>query len=146
MPQKAIEHLDRENILPTKDLPRAQDVKSLGVIVEDISLPGSYSIQWLAEHLADWLYKKVMLRGIHPGHCSVLYNHTAEDDLFPPDQGGTSTFLQMVNSSLRAIPETRQASHMLQLTRSTEESLLYDCKIQYTSTTFLPVTDQFQGK
>ena len=109
----------------------------MGVKVEEISLPGSYTIQWLADQLADRLYKKVMLRGIHPGHCSVLYNHTAEDALFPPDQGGASTFLQMVNSSLRAIPGTRQASHMLQLTSRMEESLLYDCncKSHDTSTT-----------
>ena len=138
MPQTAIEHLERENILPINDLPKAQDVKSFGVMVEDLSLPASYTIQWLAEQLADQLYKKVMLRGIHPGHCSVLYNHTAEDDIFPPDQGGTSTFLQMVNSSLRALPGTRQASHMLQLTHSMEESVLYNCNIHDTST--LPLT------
>ena len=144
MPQTAIKHLERENILPIHDLPRAQDVQSFGVMVEDINLPGRYTIQWLAEQLADHLYKKVMLRGIHPGHCSVLYNHTAEDDIFPPDQGGLSTLLQMVNSSLRAIPGTRQASHMLQLTNSMEESLLYSCKCNShdTSTTTLTVSSQ----
>ena len=140
MPQTAIEHLDRENILPSNDLPTAQDVNSMGVKVEDISLPGRYTIQWLAEQLADRLYKKVMLRGILPGHCSVLYNHTAEDDLFPSHQGGTSTFLQMVNSSLRAIPRTRQTSHMLQLTNSTEESLLYDCDCKSHDSSTTPLT------
>ena len=147
MPQTAIKHLEREKILPTNDLPKAQDVKSFGVMVEDISLPGSYTIQWLAEQLADRIYKKVMLRGIHPGHCSVLYNHTAEDDLFPPDQGGTSTFLHMVNSSLRAIPGTRQASHVLQLTQCIEDSVLYscNCKSQDTSTPPLTISGQLMA-
>ena len=148
MPQTAIEHLKRENILPINDLPKAQDAKSFGVTVEDITLPVHYTIQWLAEQLADRLYKKVMLRGIHPGHCSVLYNHTTEDNLFPPDQGGLSTFLQMVNSSLRAIPGTRQASHMLQLTNSMEESLLYNCNYDghnNTSTTPLTVSSQLKA-
>ena len=147
MPRTAIEHLEKENILPIDNLPKAQDVKSFGVMVENLILPGSYTIQWLAEQLADQLYKKVMLRGIHPGHCSVLYNHTAEDDLFPPDQGGTSTFLQMVNSNLRAVPGTRQASHVLQLTQNIEESVLYscNCKSQYTSTTPLTVSGQLMA-
>ena len=142
MPRTAIEHLERENILPINDLPKAQDVKSGGVVVEDTILPASYTTQWLAEQLADRLFNKVMLRGIHPGHCSVLYNHTAEDKFFPPGQGGISTFLQMVNSSLKAIPGTKQASHMLQLTRSIEESLLYNCNIHDTSTPPLTVSGQ----
>ena len=145
MPQTAIEHLER--ILPINDLPRAQDVKSFGVMVEDISLPVCYTSQWLAQQLADRLYRKVMLRGIHPGHCSVLYNHAAEDNLFPPDQGSLSTFLQMVNSCLRTIPGTRQASHMLQLTQSVEDSLLYNCNCnpQDTSTAPLAVSGQLSA-
>ena len=147
MPLTAIEHLEREKILPIRNLPKAQDVRSLGVVVEDIVLPASYTIQWLADQLADRLYKKVMLRGIHPGHCSVLYNHAVKDKLFPGNQGGLSTFLQMVNSSLRTIPGARQASHMLQLTQSIKESILYDCNCgsQNTSTTPLAVSGQLMS-
>ena len=140
MPLTSIQHLDKEKILPIKDLPRAQDVKSWGVVVEDMSLPASYTVQWLAEQLADRLCKKVMLRGIHPGHCSVLYNHTAEDDLFPQDQGGLPIFLQMVNSSLRTIPVTRQASHVLQLTQNIMESVLYSCNCNSQDTSTTPLT------
>ena len=127
MPLTAIEHLEREKILPVNELPKASDVASFGVIVEDLILPARFTIKWIAEQLAHRLFKKVMPRGIHPGHCSVLYDHKAKDDLFPLHQGGLSTFLQMVNSSLRTIPGTRQASHMLQLTHSIENSLLYNC-------------------
>ena len=147
MPLTTIEHLGRENILPIHDLPRAQNVKSLGVMVEEINRPASYTIQWLADQLADRLYKKVMLRGIHPGHCSVLFDHTAKDNLLPPDQGGLAAFLQMVNSRLKTLPGTSQTSHMLQLTQSIEESLLYDCTCgsQNTSTTTLAVSGQLMS-
>ena len=149
MPLTAIEHLERENILPIKNLPEAQDVRSLGVMVEDIVLPASYTIQWLADQLAERLYQKAMLRGIHPGHCSVLYDHAVKDKLFPANQGGLSTFLEMVNSSLRTIPGTRQSSFMLQLTQSIKESLLYDydcnCGSQNTSTTPLAVSGQLMS-
>mgnify|MGYP003322239561 CR=1 FL=1 len=134
MPRTAIEHLDRENILPTNDLPRAQDVNSMGVKVEDISLPGSYTIQWLADQLADRLYKKVMLRGIHPGHCAILFHHEAMADLFPSSEGGFSAFLQGANAELRSMSVGRQAGHMLQMTEDVAESILFGCHTTLSST------------
>ena len=105
----------------------AIDVNSLGVVVDDdLTLPPSYTIQWLAQQMADRLNKTVMQRGIHPGHCSVLYDHTVEGALFPSDQGGMPTFLEMVNESLRGLAVDTQASHVPQLSLVSQETLLYD--------------------
>ena len=112
-----INHLEREKILPIKDLPKAQEVNSLGVIViNDITLPATYTIQWLAQQLAERLNRTVMQRGIHPDHCSVLYDHMVEEALFPSDKGGLPAFLQTVNESLQGLAVEKQASHVLQLT------------------------------
>ena len=67
-----------------------------------------------------------MVGGIHPGHCAVVYNDGAVDDLFPPTEGGLSTFMEKTNSALKGLCVQRQASHMLQITSDVEESLLYN--------------------
>lgn len=145
MPLKMINHLEREKILPIKDLPKAQEVNSLGVVViNDITLPATYTIQWLAQQLAERLKRTVMRRGIHPGHCSVLYDHMVEEALFPSDQGGLPAFLQTVNESLQGLAVEKQASHVLQLTQSIQETLLYGSrnKSKDTSAAATPVTVQ----
>ena len=43
-PLAMINHIESEKVLPTTDLPKAQDVKSLGVVEENISFPLGYSI------------------------------------------------------------------------------------------------------
>ena len=127
MPLNMIKHIKTAKVLPTNDLPRAKDVQSRGVVVEDIKLPtGGCKLQSLAEELADQLYKKVMITGTHPGHCAVVYNDGAMDDLFPPNEGGSLTFVDAVNSSLKKISIKGQASHMLQVTPDIKESLLYN--------------------
>ena len=56
MPRAIIDHIDTEKVLPTGDLPEAQDVRSLGVKEVNISLPvGLYSSQWMADQLAEQL-------------------------------------------------------------------------------------------
>ena len=122
-----VKHIETEKVLPTNDLPRARDVRCQGVVVEDIDLPAAgYNLQFVAEKLADQLYKKVMITGIHPGHCAVVYNDGTVDDLFPPNQGGFLTFVDAVNSSLKKISVKCQASHMLQVSLDIKESLLYN--------------------
>ena len=148
MPLKVIEHLERERILPIREFPSAKDVNSLGVIVDndlvdnDTTLPRCYTIKWLAQQVADRLNKEVMQRGIHPGHCSVLYDHTVEDALFPSDQGGVPTFLEAVNESLRGLAVDTQASHVLQLTQVIQETLLYDYSGKRTDTSDTVFSDK----
>ena len=125
MPLSLIKHIDTEKLLPTCDIPFARDVKSLGVVKENIEIPGKYNIKWLADHLAQQLHTKVMKRGIHPGHCAVLYDLGAEDNLFPNHEGGVSAFVEKVNCSLKAIPANGHADHMLQLTNKIKRSLLH---------------------
>ena len=80
----------------------------------------------MAEQLAKQLHMKVMQRGIHPGHCAVVFDDSAGVlQLFPPQDGGLPVFVKHVNSCLRAIPVESQRSHMLQMSLSIEETLLY---------------------
>ena len=125
MPLAMIDHIKSEKVLPTSDLPKAQRIKSLGVVEENINFPHGYSIQSLAEELATQLYTNVMQRGIHPGNSAVVFPGEAVDELFPPQQGGLSAFVQLVNDNLRAIPARRHANHMLQTSTSIEETLLF---------------------
>ena len=127
MPRAIINHIDSEKVLPTSDLPKANDVKSLGVVEEKIDFPFGYSDQSLAEKLAEKLQTDVMMRGIHPGHCAIVFGGDTAGELFPShsDSGGLSAFVQLVNEWLRAIPAESQAGHMLQISQSMEETLLY---------------------
>ena len=45
-------------------------------------------------------------------------------NLFPPSEGGLAKFVEIVNSSLKALSVQGQASHMLQVTQDISESLL----------------------
>ena len=83
-----IDHIESEKVLPTSDLPKAQDVTSLGVIEENISFPQGYSTQSLALELAKQLYWNVMQQGMHPGHSAVVFHGDTENELFPPEEGG----------------------------------------------------------
>ena len=67
-----------------------------------------------------------MLRGIHPGHCAVVFDGGAAVQLFPPQEGGLPAFVQLVNSELKAKTVHRWAGCMLQLSRSIEETLLFN--------------------
>ena len=134
MPLTIINHIEEQKILPTKDLTRGQDVMSQGVLHENIPVPTNYSIQWLTKQVAGYLYKKVMLRGIHPGHCAILFHHEAMGDLFPSSEGGFSAFIQGANAELRGICVGRQAGHMLQMTEDVEESVLFGCHTTLSST------------
>ena len=125
MPITMIEHLEFERVLPTSDLPKSQDVRSLGVVDEIINFPRGYSLQTMADQLVEQLYNKVMKRGIHPGHCAIVLNSGAYEELFPSQDGGLPSFVQLVNNKLRAIPVKSQASHMLQISQDIEETLLY---------------------
>ena len=126
MPRAMIDHIESEKVLPTSDLPKAQDVTSLGVIEENISFPQGYSTQSLAKELAKQLYRNVMQQGMHPGHSAVVFHSDTENEIFPPEEGGLSEFVQLVNDSLRAIPAKRHANHMLQTSPVIKETLLYD--------------------
>ena len=99
MPRAMIDHISTMKLLPsTTNLPKAQDVKSLlGVQQEDINLPVGYSAESMAVNLVDSLYTKVMQRGIHPGHCAVVFNEDAASQLFPPQEGGLPRFVQLVH-------------------------------------------------
>ena len=109
------------------------------MIIEDIYVPSAgYSLHYLAENLADHLYRKVMLAGIHPGHCALVYDDGAANNLFPLSEGGFKTFLELLNSSLIRLPVKGQAAHMLQVTRDTKESLHYS-KNSPNTTSVLPL-------
>ena len=125
MPRAMIDHIDSKKVLPTNDLPTAKDVESQGVVEENIDFPAGYSIESLAEKLAHKLHTDVMMRGIHPGHCAIIFDGDATAELFPIPNGGLSSFVQLVNEWLRAIPAKSQAGHMLQISQSMEETLLY---------------------
>ena len=140
MPLAMIKHIESEKVLPTTDLPETQEVKSLGVMEENVNFPLGYSIQSMAEQLAGDLHKKAMQRGIHPGHCAVVFHGDAEVKLFPPQDGGLSEFVQLVNEKLRSIPGKSQAGHMLQLSQKMEETLLYSSSRTARSTAAVSVT------
>ena len=125
VPRAMIDHIDSEEVLPTGDLPQAPEVKSLGVKEVNIDLPGGFSIQWLADQLAEELHTRVMQRGIHPGHCAVLFDQGAENQLFPAAEGGLPQFMQSLNSSLNAMTANKKAGCMLQVSQDIEETLLY---------------------
>ena len=114
-----------QKILPTNDLPKAQDVESRGTVVEDIELSKGSPFKGLAEQLAGQLERKVMRPGIHPGHCAVIYDPGAEDVLFPSGEGGVDAFCQLINATLKAIPAKSQSTHMVQLTQNMDGSLSY---------------------
>ena len=125
MPSAMIDHIESEKVLPTSDLPKAQVLTSLGVKEENISFPHGYSTKSLALELAIQLFQNVMLRGMHPGHSAVVFHGDTENELFPPEEGGLSAFVQLVNDALRAIPAKRHADHMLQASPIIGETLLY---------------------
>ena len=80
----------------------------------------------MAEQLAKQLHTKVMQRGIHPGHCAVVFDGgAAAVQLFPAQDGGLPAFVQLVNDNLRAIPGKSQAGHMLKMSQKLEDTLLY---------------------
>ena len=128
MPKAMIDHVEMQKILPTNDLPKAHDVESRGTVVEDIELSEGSPFKGLAEQLASQLEWKVMRPGIHPGHCAVVYDPGAEDVLFPSGEGGLDAFCQLVNATLKARPAKSQSTHMVQLTQSMDESLLYSSR------------------
>ena len=132
MPLAMINHIEAEKVLPTSDLPKAQEVKSLGVVEENINIPFGYSIHALAMQLAERLHTKVMQRGIHPGHCAVVFDGDAAGELFPPRDGGLPAFVRLVNDNMRAIPVHSQAGHMLQMSQNIEETLLYSTNVRDT--------------
>ena len=136
MPLAMINHIETQKVLPTTDLPKAQDVESRGVVEENINFPLGYSIQSMAEQLAGQLHTKVMQRGIHPGHCAVVFDGGAAFELFPPLNGGLPAFVQLVNDNLRAIPVQSQAGHMLQISPNIGETLLYNRNARSTTATF----------
>ena len=125
MPLAMIKHIESKKVLPTAELPKAQEVKSLGVVEENINFPLGYSIQSMVEQLTEQLQTEVMQRGIHPGHCAVVFDEGAAIELFPPQDGGLPAFVQLVNGTLRAFPVKSQAGHMLQISQNIEETLLY---------------------
>ena len=139
MPQAMINHIESEKVLPTSDLPKAREVKSLGVVEENINFPAGYSIHSMAEQLAQQLQTKVMQRGIHPGHCAVVFQSDAAFKLFPPQDGGLPSFVQLVNDKLRAIPAKSQAGHMLQMSQNIEDTLLYSKSERFTASTSVSV-------
>ena len=130
MPKAMIEHIDSEKVLPTGDLPKAQDVESIkGVTQVNINLPvAGYSSQWLAKDLAEQLHTNMMKRGIHPGHCAVLFDQGAEKLLFPTADGGLPDFIQNVNSRLNALVANKKPGCMLQLSQDMGETLLYETR------------------
>ena len=74
-----------------------------------------------------------MMRGIHPGQCAVVFHGGAGDKLFPPEDGGLATFVQLVNELLRATPAKNHAGHMLQISPDIEKTLLYSRNLTSTS-------------
>ena len=95
------------------------------VVVQDVQLPAGYNLQSLAVELADQLYKKVMKTGMHPGHCAVVFDQGASNQLFPPPDGGLPAFVQLVNSSLNGMTANKKAGCMLQMSQDMGETLLY---------------------
>ena len=91
----------------------------------NIDLPGGFSIQWLADQLAEELHTRVMQRGIHPGHCAVVFDQGASNQLFPPPDGGLPAFVQLVNSSLNGMTANKKAGCMLHMSQDMGETLLY---------------------
>ena len=84
----------------------------------------------MADQLAERLHTKVMQRGIHPGHCVVVFDGGAAVELFPAQDGGLPAFVQLVNDKLRAIPVRSQAGYMLQMSQNIEETLLYGTNVR----------------
>ena len=125
MPQATINHLDSKKVLPIGEFPQAQDVKSLGVIEVNLNFSGEYTMDWLADQLAEQLFTKVQERGIHPGHCAVLFDQGVANQLFPSADGGLTTFVQLVNSKLNAMTANKKGGCMLQISQHFEETLLY---------------------
>ena len=128
MPHALIKHIDSEKVLPTSDLPKAKDVKCLGVVEENIDFPAGYSIKSMAEILAKKLHTEVMMRGIHPGHCVVVFDGAAALELFPPQDGGLPAFVQLVNSELTARNANKKSGCMLQIGQDIEGTLLYSSR------------------
>ena len=124
MPFAKINHIDSEKVLPT-DIPEAQNVESQGVMDVNINLPVGFSSQWLANQLAEQLHKRVMQRGIHPGHCAVLFDQGAVNQLFPAGDGGLPNFMQHLNSSLNVMTANKKARCMLQVSQEMEEIFEY---------------------
>ena len=130
MPHNLIKHIEDKNVLPTKDLPNAPDLPTQGVseetlVVPDFSTCSMTTGRWLADQVADRLHQRVMKQGIHPGHCALLYDLSAKDNLFPPGEGGLQAFIENVNTTLRAIPVQSHADHMLQLSQDMKESVIF---------------------
>ena len=133
MPQAIINYIDSEKVLPVENFPRAQEVESQGVIQENLALPSGFSFQWLADQVAEQLNTRVMRRGIHPGHCAVLFDQGAVDQLFPPSDGGLPEFVKLVNQKLNGMTTNVQTGCMLQVSQDTRETLLYSRSQRNTS-------------
>ena len=128
-----MEHISTMNVLPSStELPKAPDVQSLGVRQENVKFPQGNSLCAMAEMLSDNLYKEVVQRGIHPGHCAVLYSEGGTSQLFPPQDGGLPKFVQLVNEKLKGKVVESQAEHMLQISQSIEDTILFS-KHKHTS-------------
>ena len=126
MPRAMIDQIESDKILPTSDLSKAKGNESLGVVNENIDFSAGYSIQLMAEELSEQLYTKVMKRGIHPGHCAVVFDDEAVTELFPPQEGGLTAFVQLVNTKLKAMTANKKDGCMLQISQDLEETLLYN--------------------
>ena len=71
-PELITNHIKKEKLVPSTDVPEASAVEGLGVHREELQVQvRGYSQQWLAAQLADRLYASVMLDGNHPGHCTL---------------------------------------------------------------------------
>ena len=98
------------------------------MVEENINFPAGYSIESMAEILAEKLHKEVMMRGIHPGHCAVVFDGAAAPELFPAQDGGLPAFVQLVNSELTARNANKKSGCMLQIGQDIEGTLLYSSR------------------
>ena len=99
--------------------------EEMGVVEESVNFPAGYSMKSMAEKLSEKLHTEILMRGIHPGHCAVLFDGDAALEIFPPQDGGLFTFVELVNDNLRARVRARADIGMLQISQSMEETLLY---------------------
>ena len=124
IPAKVMEHIKNNHVIPTTDFPKPMEMQGIGVQRTEITLNGPNQLESLSRDiLGGKLCDILLLQGIHPGHCAVLYTEDMEDALFPEAEGGREEFVRLLNEEMKW--RMMNPKYAPQVSEDMDESIFY---------------------
>ena len=124
VPSKVMTHIRNNHVIPISDLPKSNDVQGMDVVRTKITLNGPNQVESLSKDiLAEKLCEILLMKGIHPGQCAILYTEDVKDQLFPVSEGGTAKFVELLNLEMKS--KMKNPRYAPQVTDNMDESVFY---------------------